>query len=156
MARASGRHTTPDQRVRDLRKQLRTLEVEPPGPERAEHLAALARAAHEERMLNMAMHAASLCLDDDPDDPERLVAVYLAAGRDPEERLHALDDLRDLARYVGRHDISAIAEQHLRQVAQAWVAAGEEPERRYRLRRVQSVASVEVADAIRTTLGLPD
>ena len=155
MARGQNRPTTPDQRIRDLRKEFRAFDGEEPGPDRAARLAAFARAAHEERQLNMVMHAATLCLEDDPDAPGLLVDAYLSAGRDTEERLHALDDLRDLARYVDRDDIAAIAEEHLRSEARRWVIDGDDAERRHRLRRVQSLVSQEVADAIRDELELP-
>lgn len=152
MARTTAKPVTPDQRLRDLRKEFRGFEREEPGAERAARLAEFTRAAHDERQLNMAMHAAGLCLEDDPDDPDLLVAAYAETDEPPEERLHALADLRDLARYLDRADIATIAAEQLRACAQGWVADGDESEQRYRLRTVQSVISREVADDIRDAL----
>ena len=152
MARASSKPVTPDQRIRDLRKEFRGFEREEAGPDRAARLAGFTRAAHDERQLNMAMHSAALCLEDDPNAPDLLVAVYAEADETPEERLYALADLRDLARYIDRADINEQAMQLLRSCAQDWVEAGDDSERRYRLRTVQSVISREVADDIRDAL----
>jgi len=143
---------TPDQRVRDLRKEFRTLDDEAPGADRAARLARFTRAAHEDRQLNMAMHTAALCLEDDPEAPELLVAAYAADTGDEEERLAALSDLRDLGRYIDRSDVADAAERLLRDGAHAWVEAADPSERRYRLRTVQSLTSREVADDIRDAL----
>jgi hypothetical protein len=145
---SSRKPVTPDQRSRDLRKELKTVEKEEPGPERAPRLADLARAAHDDRQLNMAMRAAELCLAEDPDAPALLVAAY-RIDADGEERLQSLADLRDLARYIDRSDVVQIADDHLESDARAWVAAGEPGERRYRLRSVQSLTSQELADRLR-------
>jgi hypothetical protein len=143
---------TPDQRLRDLRKEFKGFEKEEPGPERAARLAAFTRAAHTERQLNMAMQAAALCLEDDPDDPALLLAAYADENEDTEAQLRALDDLRDLARYIDRPDITGYADRELRDRSRAWVEAGDEAERRHRLRTVQSVTSRELADRIRDEL----
>lgn len=153
-ANASNKPVTPDQRVRDLRKEFRGFEKEEPGPDRAARLAAFTRAAHLERQLNMAMHTAELCLVDDPDAPQLLVAAYAAEVGDEEARLAALSDLDDLGRYIGRTDVATTAATLLKEGAEAWVAAGSEGERRYRLRTVQSLTSLEVADSIRDTLDM--
>ncbi len=153
-ANASNRPVTPDQRIRDLRKEFRGFDKEEAGPDRAERLAAFTRAAHLERQLNMAMHTAELCLSDDPDAPELLVAAYAADEGDEEARLASLSDLTDLGRYIGREDVAGTAAELLREGARAWVAAADEGERRYRLRTVQSLTSVEVADGIRDHLGI--
>lgn len=143
---------TPDQRVRDLRKELRTLEKADPGPERAADLAVFTRAAHVERQLNMAMHTATLCLDEDPDAPSLLLAAYDLDEVDGEERLAALSDLNDLARYLDRPDIAEVAVHRLEETAEAWVLTGSESEQRYRLRTVQSLTTAAIADAIRDRL----
>ena len=153
-ANASNKPVTPDQRIRDLRKEFRGFEKEAPGPDRAARLADFTRAAHLERQLNMAMHTAELCLADDPEAPELLVAAYAVDDGDEEARLAALSDLKDLGRYIGREDVASTAAALLREGAEAWVAAGTEGERRYRLRTVQSLTSVEVADGIRDALGM--
>jgi hypothetical protein len=152
VVRSNFKPVTPDQRLRDLRKEFKGFEREEPGPERAARLAAFTRAAHTERQLNMAMQAATMCLDDDPDEPALLLAAYDDADDDPEARLRALDDLRDLARYIDRADLVEHADRELRERSKAWVAAGDEAERRHRLRTVQSVTSRELADRIRDEL----
>jgi hypothetical protein len=149
---SSSKPVTPDQRIRDLRKEFRTLERDEPGPERAERLAAFTRAAHLERQLNMAMHTAVLCLEDDPAAPALLLAAYDPDEIEDEERLASLSDLHDLARYLERPDVTEIATTRLRETAEAWVLAGTEGERRYRLRTVQSLTSQAVADSIRDRL----
>jgi hypothetical protein len=144
---------TPDQRLRDLRKEFKGFEKEEPGPERGARLAAFTRAAHDERQLNMAMQAATMCLEDDPDDPALLLAAYSGdEGGDVEAQLRALDDLRDLARYIDRPDLGETAERELLARCRAWVKDGDDAERRHRLRTVQSVTSREVADRIRDEL----
>jgi hypothetical protein len=143
---------TPDQRLRDLSKEFKGFEREEPGPERATRLAAFVRAAHQERQLNMAMHAAQLCLEDDPDDPSLLIAAYLDAEEDPEERLRAISDLQDLARYVGREDVGAVADERLLATARTWLAEGNDVERRHRLRTLTSMVSREFADDLRDEL----
>ena len=152
MARTSAKPVTPDQRIRDLRKEFRGFEREEPGPDRAVRLAGFTRTAHDARQLNMAMQSAALCLEDDPDAPALLVSVYAEADESLEERLYALGDLRDLARYIDRTDIATTAAALQHECARSWVAAGDDSERRYRLRTVQSAISREVADDIRDAL----
>lgn len=150
---SSRKPVTPDQKSRDLQRDFRTLQKQEPSPERAEELATLARAAHEDRQLNLAMLAAQQCLEEDPNDPELLVAAYRAEeGGEP--RLLELADLRDLARYLDRPDLTEIADRDLEAAARAWVLPAEEGERRYRLRTVQSLASAELADGLRNELDL--
>jgi hypothetical protein len=137
---------TPDQRVRDLRKEFRGFEREEPGPTRAARLAAFARAAHVDRQLNMAMHAAQRCLEDDPDDPALLVDAYRIGDDDPEEQLRSFSDLKDLARYVDRPDVGELADELLLEHARAWVAEADDQERRHRLRTLTSLAGRAFAD----------
>jgi hypothetical protein len=153
MARSAETSADPDKRARDLRREFAGFDKEPAGPERAARLASFTRAAHADRQLNMAMHTATMCLADDPDAPSLLVAAYLDQETETgDERLHALADLRDLARYVDRRDIVELADAQLRDEALAWVSEADASERRYRLRTVQSVASRELADDIRDQL----
>lgn len=152
MASARQRPVTPDQRVRDLRKEFRGFEREEPGPERAARLADFTRAANGERQLNMAMQTATMCLEDDPDAPALLLSAYDDPEEDAETRLDALADLRELGRYIERPDVAELAQGRLLEQAHAWVEAGEEGERRYRLRTVQSLTSRELADDIRDAL----
>jgi hypothetical protein len=152
MASTGNKPVTPDQRVRDLRKEFRNFEKEEPGPDRAARLAGFVRAAHDERQLNMAMHAAALCLDEDPQAPALLVEAYVDPDAPLEEQMHTFGDLRDLARYLDRPDIATTADERQRTVARDWVADGDDGERRYRLRTVQSAISREAADAIRDEL----
>lgn len=152
MARSLPRPLTADQRIRDLRKEFRGFDREEPGPDRAARLAGFTRAAHTDRQLNMAMHAAALCLAEDPDQPRLLLAAYDGADG-PEEQLRAYDDLRDLSRYVDRPDLAEEAERRMLELSHRWVADGDDVERRYRLRTVQQVMSREVADDIRDVLG---
>lgn len=152
MVRARYKPVTPDQRLRDLRKEFKGFDKEEPGPERAARLAAFARAAHDERQLNMAMHAAQLCLDEDPDAPELLVAAYRTGQTDVEERLRSYADLKDLARYVDRPDVVTLAEEMITEEARAWVADGDEQEQRHRLRTLTSVVDRAFADGLRDEL----
>lgn len=152
MVRARYKPVTPDQRLRDLRKEFKGFDKEEPGPERAARLAAFARAAHDERQLNMAMHAAQLCLDEDPDAPELLVAAYRTGPTDTEERLRSYADLKDLARYVDRPDVVTLAEEMITDEARAWVADGDEQEQRHRLRTLTSVVDRAFADGLRDEL----
>lgn len=151
MARAQHKPITPDQKIRDLRKEFRGFEKEEPGPDRAARLAAFARASHDERQLNMAMHAANLCLDDDPHDPALLVDAY-ATIPDLEDRLRSLSDLIDLARYIERPDVADRASDLLRDEARGWLAEAGEGERRHRLRTLSSLGGRAFADDLRDEL----
>lgn len=140
----------PGQRIRELRQELKALEKEDPSPARAERLASFARAAHEERQLNMSMHTAQLCLEEDPDAPALLLAAWQPAETDdPEEVLRTWIDLRDLARYVDRPDVRDTADDHIRQAATAWIAEADEAEMRHRLRTLTSMFDRAFADDIR-------
>lgn len=151
MARPRYKPVSPDQVIRELRKEFRRLRTkEEPGPERAAQLAKFTRHAHEQRQLNMAMHMASLCLEEDPDRPSLLVDAYLPPDLDdPEERLRALVDLRDLARYVDDPDVRALTDERIADDARSWVRAGNEAERRHRLRTLGSMVDQHFADTIR-------
>lgn len=142
---------TPDQKSRDLQRDYRALQKEDPSPERAESLATLARAAHVDRQLNLAMLAAQQCLDEDPSQPDLLVAAY-GTETPGEARLLELADLRDLARYLDRRDLVDLADRDFESAAREWVVAAEDGERRYRLRTVQSLGSRALADTLRDEL----
>jgi hypothetical protein len=149
VVRARYKPVTPDQRLRDLRKEFKGFEKEEAGPERAARLAAFVRAAHHERQLNMAMHAAQLCLDEDPAAPDLLVAAYRDGLSEVEERLRSYSDLKDLARYVDRPDVATLADERLATEAHDWVAAGDDQEQRHRLRTLTSLVGRTFADELR-------
>ncbi len=151
MVRSRYKPVSPDQKIRDLRKEFRGFDGEEPGPDRAGRLAAFARAAHDERQLNMAMHAAKLCLEDDPDDPALLLEVYAGAPQ-VEDRLRSLSDLIDLARYIERPDVAEQAESRLREAARDWLAEAGDGERRHRLRTLGSLGGRAFADDLRDEL----
>lgn len=142
----------PDQRLRELRKDFKAFNKQEPGPERAADLAVFARAAHEERQLNMTMHAAQLCLDEDPDAPALLLGAYLDEDDDPEEYLRATQDLADIARYIGRADVAEAATEHVDRIAESWVAAGDDVEQRHRLRTIASILGRAYSDTLRLKL----
>lgn len=153
---AKSRHSAVDsgQRIRELRKEMRRLDTkEEPGPERAALLAGLVRAAHEERQLNMAMHAASLCLAEDPDAPTMLIDAYVTDDLiEPEDRLRTFVDLQDLARYLDETALRSWVDERIDDEARQWVRAGSEQERRHRLRTLSSMVNREFADTIRDEL----
>ncbi len=152
MGKARSRPVTPDQRARDLRKEFQGFEREEPGEERAMRLARFTRAATTERQLNMAMQTAELCLQDDPAAPERLLQAFDDPAEGAETQLDALVDLRDLARYIDEPSLVTEIDRRLRERARTWVTDGDDGERRYRLRTVQSLTSRELADEIRDEL----
>lgn len=158
MARPRYKPVTPDQEIRRLRKEFKAVRKEEEGPDRAKRLATFTRDAHAARQLNMAMHTAQLCLDEDPDDPQLLVTAYLGeidigdARDDQEALLRALTDLRDLARYLDREDLQELADSRLDEEARRWISEGEDPERRHRLRTLASMTSQEYADQLRDEL----
>lgn len=154
MARPRYKPVDPSRVIRDLRKEFKRLQTkEEPGPERAELLASFTRAAHDERQLNMAMHTATQCLEEDPDAPSMLIAAYLPADlEDPEERLRTLVDLRDLARYVDHAALRAFVEEHVDAEARAWVREATDQERKHRLRTLTSMFDRAFADQIRDEL----
>ena len=154
MARPRYKPVDPAKIIRELRKEFKQLQTKvDPGPERAELLAAFTRAAHEERQLNMAMHTAAQCLEEDPDAPEMLIAAYLPPDMDdPEERLRTLSDLRDLARYVDHAALQSFVEEHVDAEARAWARAADTQERKHRLRTLGSIFNQEFADQIRDEL----
>lgn len=152
MVKARYKPVTPDQHGRDLARELRALEQDEPGPERAARLASLVRTAHEQRHLNLAMHAAALCLDDDPEDPALLARAYLDDDADPEEQLRCLQDLRDIARYVSRDDLTALADERLLTTARGWLADTTPAELRHRVRTLTSILGRERVDELRDEL----
>lgn len=149
MVRARYKPVSPDDRIRELRKELKQLQKEDPSAERAERLATFARAAHEERQLNMAMHTAQLCLEEDPDAPALLLAAYEPAeGTDTEEALRGWSDLADLARYVDRPDVKEVADQRIHETATGWLQGADDAERRHRARTLTSMFDRAFADDI--------
>lgn len=156
MARPRYTPVDPGKLIRDLRKEFKRLQTkEEPGPERAELLAAFTRSAHLERQLNMAMHTATQCLEEDPDAPDLLVAAYLPPDlKDPEERLRTLVDLRDLARYVEHDALRSFVDEHIDDEARAWVRDASDQERKHRLRTLTSMFGREFADQLRDELEL--
>lgn len=152
MVRARFKPIPPDQRIRELRKEQKAIEKEPPSPERAQRLAALARDAHDERQLNLAMHTAALCLEEDPSAPTLLIEAYLEGVDDGEDYLRTLLDLDDLGRYVSRPDLSEYARGEIDRRAYEWVAEADEAERRHRLRTLTSMFDRAFADDIRDRL----
>lgn len=138
----------PDKWIRELRKDFKSLRKEDPSPDRAERLAEFTRQAHEVRQLNMSMHTAAMCLEDDPDAPRLLIAAY-EVGDDPEERLRAMVDLEDLGRYIDRPDLVEHARGRIDTDARAWVRDGDEAEQRARLRTLASMRDRAFADTIR-------
>lgn len=155
MVNARYKPVTPDRRIRELRKDFKALSEAAPSPDRAARLAAFTRVAHADRQLNMAMHTAQLCLQDDPDAPAMLVAAYLPDGidRNGEAHLRALNDLVDLARYIERPDLRDDATGRVHDVALAWISEASEPERRHRLRSLASMFDRAFVDAIRDEAG---
>lgn len=155
MATQRYRASTPDQRIRELRKEFRALQKAPEdGDEpRAARLAAFIRAAHEERQLNMAMHAGQLYLEEDADAPNHLIDAYLPPELDDhEDRLRSLADLVDLSRYLEEPDLRSIAERRIDAEALAWVQEGNDGARRHRLRTLASMFDRSFADDIRDRL----
>ncbi len=147
MVRARYKPVTPDQRLRDLRKEFKGFEKEEPGPERAARLAVFARAAHDDRQLNMAMHAAQLCLDEDPDAPALLrrrlpdldaATTRIACAPTPTSRTSrgtSTAPTWSSSPNVRSHD-----------EARDWVLAGDDQERRHRLRTLASMIGRRFAD----------
>lgn len=154
MARPRYKPVDPAKIIRELRKEFKRLQnKEEPGPERAELLAAFTRSAHLERQLNMAMHTAGQCLEEDPDAPQMLIEAYLPPDLDdPEDRLRTLSDLQDLARYVEHDELRSFVEEHVDEEARAWAREANDQERKHRLRTLGSIFSQEFADQIRDEL----
>lgn len=147
--RARFKPVAPDQRIRELRKEFKALQKQEPSPDRAQQLASFARAAHQDRQLNMAMHTAQLCLDEDPDAPALLLAAYEPTEADgPEEELRILIDLQDLARYVDRDDLHAIASDRIQATATEWIQDADDAELRHRMRTLTSMFDRAFADGI--------
>ncbi|MBW3657011.1 MAG: hypothetical protein KY457_00100 [Actinobacteria bacterium] len=153
MVRPRYKPVTPDQRIRELRKDFRSLQKEEEsGPGLADRLASFTREAHLERQLNMAMHTATRYFEEDPEAPELLVQAYLEPVDGPEDRLRAFVDLRDLARYVDRPELAERCDAAIASEAREWVRGADEAERRHRLRTLTSMLSREFADQLRDEL----
>lgn len=153
MVRPRYKPVSPDKRIRELRKEFKQLrKKEEPGAERAEKLAVFTHAAHAERQLNMAMHTATMCLEEDPDAPEMLVAAYVSEPDDREDLLRRLLDLKDLARYVDDEGLRTYADERFDDEARDWIASGSDGQQRHRLRVLSSLVSREYADTIRDEL----
>ena len=152
MVRAHYKPVIGEPPARALAREVRELEQEPPGPDRAQRLAGVVRRAHDERLLNLAMHAAALCVDDDPDAPAALVAAYDQPRDDTEEQLRVLQDLRDLGRYISLPELGALADTRLLEVARGWLVDTDQAERRHRLRTLTSILGRARVDDLRDEL----
>lgn len=146
---ANRKPVVPDADIRSLRADHKALLKAEASPEHAADLAAFVRRAHEMRQLNMAMHTGQMCLDEDPDDPDLLVAAYLVDREDDEEALRDRLDLADLGRYLDRPDVVDLAEEGFDALATTWVQGGNDAERRHRLRTLTSMKGRAYADSLR-------
>ncbi len=147
--RANYKPVDPDKQRREMQREFKNFSKSEPSPERTERLAEFTREAHDERQLNMAMHTAAMCLEDDPDAPTLLIAAYDQDEQDMEVRLRSWTDLADLARYIDRPDIVELANDRLQADAEAWVRAAPETEQRTILRTLASVKDRGFADTIK-------
>lgn len=149
MVRASFKPVPPDQRLRELRKELKELGKAEPGAETTQRLATFTRAAHDERMLNMVMHAGQRCLDEDSRAPKALLAAYKPVSADVEEQIRGWLDLVDLGRWLDRGDLQATGREHAEQTARDWLKKADAAEARHRLRTISSALGREFADDLR-------
>lgn len=147
--RARFKPVDPDKQRREMQREFKGFNKSEPSPERTQRLAEFTREAHEERQLNMAMHTAAMCLEDDPDQPALLIAAYADAEDDPEMQLRAWTDLQDLARYIDRPDIAETAKERLRAGAEAWVRQADDAERRQVLRTLANIVDRAFADDVK-------
>lgn len=150
--RANFKPVDPDKQRREMQREFKGFGKSEPSPERTARLATFTREAHVERQLNMAMHTAVICLEDDPDQPELLIAAYTDPDQDPEARLRAWSDLQDLARYIDRGDIAELAAGRLREDAEDWVRSCDPAERRQVLRTLGNIVNRAFADDVRDTV----
>lgn len=150
---ATNKPVVPDADIRALRKDYKAL-MKAEGEERAEDLAKFARRAHVMRQLNMAMHTGQLCLDEDPDAPDLLVAAYLGDRdtEDVEQGLRDLLDLVDIGRWLDRDDIAELAGAQFDEDARAWIAGASDAEARHRLRTLTAMKDRAYADRLRDEL----
>lgn len=139
----------PDADLRELRKDYKELSKADASPEHAAELAAFTRRAHLMRQLNMAMHMGQQALDEDPADPDLLVAAYLVDRDDDEEALRDLLDLADMGRYLDREDVATLANDRFDEAAVAWVQGADEGDARHRLRTLASMKDRAYADDVR-------
>lgn len=150
--RANYKPVDPDKRRREMQREFKNFNKLEPGPERAQRLAEFTREAHDDRQLNMSMHTAALCLEDDPDAPDLLVAAYDSGEDDMEARLRSWTDLADLARYIDRPDVAQIARDRLEADAEAWLRGASEADQRVIMRTLASVVDRAFADGLRDRL----
>jgi hypothetical protein len=150
--RASFKPVPPDQRIREIRKAFKDLAKAEPGTETTERLAAFTRAAHDERMLNMVMHAGQRCLDEDRRAPRALVAAYTPDASDVEEQIRGWLDLVDLGRWLDREDLQKTGRDRAEKTARDWVKKAEPAEARHRLRTIGSALGQQFADVLRDSL----
>lgn len=146
---ANRKPVVPDADIRELRKDYKALMKAEPSAEHAADLAPFVRRAHEMRQLNMAMHTGQMCLDEDPSDPDLLVAAYLVDREEVEEGLRDLIDLADLGRYLDRDDVVALANERFDDAAAGWIRDANESEQRHRLRILTAMRDRAYADDLR-------
>lgn len=149
MVRASFKPVPPDQRIRELRKELKDLEKSEPSAETTKRLAAFTRAAHDERQLNMVMHIGQRCLDEDKKAPKALVDAYTPDTNDVEEAIRGWLDLVDVGRWLERDDLKETGRTRAEDIARTWAKDGDASERRHRLRTIASALGREFADDLR-------
>lgn len=153
MVKASFKPVPPDQRIREIRKEFKELGKAEPGAETTERLAAFTRAAHDERMLNMVMHAGQRCLDEDTRAPRALVAAYTPESNDVEEQIRGWLDLVDLGRWLDRDDLQETGRDKAEKTARDWVKKADAAEARHRLRTIGSALGPDFADDLRDSIG---
>lgn len=153
MVRASFKPVPPDQRIREIRKELKELAKAEPSAETTKRLAAFTRAAHDERQLNMVMHIGQRCLNEDKKAPKALLDAYTPDSSDVEEQVRGWLDLVDLGRWLERDDLKETGQERAEERARKWVKDGDAAERRHRLRTISSALGREFADDLRDEVG---
>lgn len=149
MVKASFKPVPPDQRIRELRKELKDLGKAEPSAETTKRLAAFTRAAHDERQLNMVMHIGQRCLDEDKKAPKALIDAYTPDTKDVEEQIRGWLDLVDVGRWLERDDLRETGRANAEEIARKWAKDGDATEQRHRLRTIASALGREFADDLR-------
>ena len=129
-------YVEPGRLRRERTQEYKRVNALPPGPSRAEALAGLTRAFHDEREINMAMQCAQQCIDDDAAGLALLSAAYRTTVR-PDRVIDDLGMLAHLGRWMGSDPILRMARDEVRAVALAWCGASQGREREQRLERLE-------------------
>ncbi len=132
---------------RQRQEQLKLALKAPPGLERAQALAGLARAFHDHREINLALDTARQSLEDSGGMVEFLLAAYLRHSR-MDQVIDDLAMLENLGRWLQHEPLQAAVRGQAWEHALAWCGTTDGRERERRIDTIRRRFDDSMADQI--------